>query len=154
MLTLASGKRIVPTTRSSEFKLYSDQAVNRLKKDLFFWNLFQIHWLHALHSDRLGPDLGGHALEGYPPCTLQEAAGNLVAYSDYKFLLLDTKTRTRFPLTEGLLRFVGNPLQILPHGQPGLWVGTDFHNFPALSQLHDAGPREVYELFLQILQEQ
>jgi hypothetical protein len=154
MLTLVSGKRIVPTRRSTEFRSYSAQAVHRLKTDLLFWHLFQVHWLHALHFDRLGPDLGGYALEGYPPCILQEAASNLIFCADYQFLLLDTKTRTRFPLTEGLLRFVGNPLRILPVGQPGLWVGKEFHDFPALSKLYSVGPKEVYDLFIRTIEEQ
>lgn len=154
MLTLATGKKIVPTRRSTEFSVYSDQVIHMLSTDLFFWNQFQVHWLHALHAHRLGPDLGGEALEGYAPCTKRQAASNLIRYADFRCLLLDTTTRKRFPLTEGLIKFVGNPLRILPGSRPGLWIGTDFHDLPALCWLHDISPKEARDLLITNIEDQ
>lgn len=154
MLTLASGRRIVPTKHSIELRRFSNQALARLRNDLYFWNLFQIHWLHAQVPYRLGPDLGGWALEGYPPCNLQEAASNLMAYAGYRFALLDITTRLRLPLTEGLLRFVDRPLRILPAGQPGLFLESDFQDFPALSRTNKLSPRETYAFFERVIEDQ
>lgn len=154
MLTLATGKKIVPTRRSTEFRVYSEQVIHRLSTDLFFWNQFQVHWLHALHAHRLGPDLGGTALEGYAPCTRRQAAGNLIRYADFRHLLLDTVTRTRLPLTEGLIKFIGNPLRILPDGRPGLWIGTEFYDLPALCWLHDITPKEARDLLITSIEDQ
>jgi len=154
MLTLASGERLLPTEKSKELYTYSKEALHRLSTDLFFWNLFQVHWLHTFHLRRLGPDLGGWALDGYPPCTRQAAAGNLMVYAGYKFLLLDTKTRVGLPLTEGLIRFTGNPLRILPGGKAGFWKEGKFLDITTLCLSQGLTPEEAYALFITTIEEQ
>ena len=154
MLTLKGGGRIMPTRRSVGLMSMSQAAVKKLKTDLRFWHLFQVHWLHALHKRRLGPDLGGWALYGYPPCTRQQAAYNLMVYSDYRFRLIDTKTQRRLPITEGLLRFTKNPLQILPGGKPGIWSGSEFYDFRVLGKLKHLTPEETFALFVATVEEQ
>lgn len=154
MLTLATGKKILPVPRSREMWDYSNKAFQRLSTDVFFWNLFQVHWLHSLHQTRLGPDLGGQALYGYIPCSLQQAASNLMVYAGYKFLRVSLKGDKTVALTEGLLEFTGNHLSILPGGRPGLWAGEDFNDFSSLALIHGLSPEGVYALFTRTLEEQ
>lgn len=153
MLVSITGEGLIAAHELTELREYVATAVTRLRSDLLFWNQFQIHWLHALHYEKLGPDLGGEALEGYPPCTIDQATANLIHYSEYQFKRVNPRVRRGFTLTEGLIRFFGgDPLDLLPERQPGLWVDKKFHDFYALSSLYALTPEETYRHFTGVIE--
>jgi hypothetical protein len=154
MFVTSRGERVLLHRVYREKRDLADKAMLKLSQDLPFWCMFQIHWLHDKYASRLGPDLGGKALDGYPPCSKWEAASNLMVYAEYRFKLVETEKRRRFPLTEGLLEFTNKFSRALPGGRPGLWLGGGFHDFTALSELYDLPSRGVYDLFVQTIEDQ